>query len=162
MEIKILDYRLTLPEYATKGSAAFDLRACTAFGESIKPNEEIVIPVGDTVMVGCGISIDLGSYQCEEIADGSVTMAALILPRSGLGCKGLKPANSPGLIDADYQGQISVCLTNQGKNAASLFALDRIAQLLIVPVFKPEWKVVEEFSGFTERGEGGFGSTGLK
>lgn len=162
MEIKKLDERADF-FYATSGSAGADLRACSAHGERLEDGVEVIIPSGQTVMVGTGIALDLGSVSdTEDIGTkGELTFAAMVMPRSGLGCKqGLVPGNLVGLIDADYQGEIKVCLWNRGSEAQTIRALDRIAQLVIVPVFKPFFRVVEEFSRITDRAEGGFGSSG--
>lgn len=139
--------------YATDGSAAIDLRAVSVNSTPINETTEFTLPVGETCTVGTGLYVDLGSYPF-------VRLAMLILPRSGLGCKGLKPANSPGLIDSDYQGEIKVCLTNQGEKAVSFKGGDRIAQAMFVPTFHVGFNHVEAFATRTERGEGGFGSTG--
>lgn len=154
MEIRILDPRLSVPEYATTGSAAFDLRACSSMGEKLSEGVEIVIPAGDTIMVGTGIAVDLSTYS-------NLGLAGLVMPRSGIGCnQGLVPGNLVGLIDSDYHGEIKICLWNRGREAQSIKALDRIAQLLIVPAFRPVFRVVEQFSRDTDRGANGFGSTG--
>jgi len=161
MEIRILDQRIKQPEYATPGSAAFDLRACSTDGDKLHDGMTIVIPAGSTVMIGTGISLDLGTSDHKvSNENGEIVFAGLVLPRSGWGCKGLKPGNAPGLIDSDYHGQLFVCLVNQSGAAKSISALDRIAQFAIVPAFKPVFNVVEQFSRETVRGEGGFGSTG--
>ncbi len=139
--------------YATDGSAAIDLRAVSVDSTPINESTEFTLPVGETCTIGTGLYVDLGSYPF-------LRLAMLILPRSGLGCKGLKPANSPGLIDSDYQGEIKVCLTNQGKEAVSFKGGDRIAQAMFVPAFRVCFNHVEAFATRTERGEGGFGSTG--
>lgn len=162
MEIRILEPRIGLPEYATGGAAAVDLRACTYDGDTIHDGMSVVIPVGQTIMIGTGIALDCGSVGTNEIDDGMFDFAALVLPRSGLGCKGIKPANSPGLIDADYHGEIKVCLVNQGSDAATIRFGDRIAQLVFISVFRPVFNKVEAFSRDTERGEDGFGSTGIE
>jgi dUTP pyrophosphatase len=152
MEIKIIDSRITRPEYATEGSAAFDLRACSIAGEQL--TDAYFLRPGETVMIGTGIAIDLGG--------DSWHVAGLILPRSGIGCKGLKPANSPGLADMDYLGEIKVCLLNQSNEPKQINPLDRIAQYAIVPIIQPKFRIVKEFTRETERGEGGFGHTGVQ
>ena len=144
MDVKILDARLRdqLPHYATTGSAGLDLRACI--------DSPIVLAPGETQLIPTGMAIHL--------ADPGY--AALILPRSGLGHKhGIVLGNLVGLIDSDYQGQLMVSAWNRGQQAFELTPMERLAQLVIVPVMQAEFNVVEAFSS-SERGEGGFGSTG--
>ena len=144
IDIKILDDRMKeyLPSYATPGSAGLDLRACIT--------EPLVIEPGETRLVPTGLAI--------HIADPGY--AALILPRSGLGHKhGIVLGNLVGLIDSDYQGQLMVSTWNRGDNAFTLNPLDRLAQLVIVPILQVGFNVVDEF-GESARGTGGFGSTG--
>ncbi|WP_018150537.1 dUTP diphosphatase [Leeia oryzae] len=144
IDLKILDPRLkdNLPAYATPGAAGLDLRAAIE-----KP---LVIEPGQTELVPTGISI--------HIADPG--LAAMILPRSGLGHKnGIVLGNLVGLIDSDYQGQLFISTWNRSKVAFTLNPLDRLAQLVIVPVVQAGFNVVDEFTS-SDRGEGGFGSTG--
>jgi dUTP pyrophosphatase len=144
IDVRILDPRLkaNMPQYATEGSAGLDLRACIDDTMSIKP--------GETTLVPGGIAI--------HIADPG--LAAVILPRSGLGHKhGIVLGNLVGLIDSDYQGQIFVSVWNRGNEAFELKPLERIAQLVVVPVVQVSFNVVDDFSE-SERGAGGFGSTG--
>jgi dUTP pyrophosphatase len=144
IEVKILDARLReqMPEYATPGSAGLDLRACVA--------EPVTLEPGDTHLVPSGIAINL--------ADPG--LAAVVLPRSGLGHKhGIVLGNLVGLIDSDYQGQIFVSAWNRGKSTFTIQPMDRLAQLVVVPVVQMALNVVEEFAAST-RGAGGFGSTG--
>ena len=144
IDLKILDARLheQPPHYATPGAAGLDLRACL--------KESIVVEPGQTVLVPTGMAIHL--------ADPG--LAAMILPRSGLGHKhGIVLGNLVGLIDSDYQGELMVSVWNRGQLAFTLNPLERIAQLVIVPVLQVGFNIVEDFSA-TERGEGGFGSTG--
>lgn len=144
IDIKILDDRMKeyLPSYATPGSAGLDLRACIT--------EPLVIEPGETRLVPTGLAI--------HISDPGY--AALILPRSGLGHKhGIVLGNLVGLIDSDYQGQLMVSTWNRGDNAFTLNPLDRLAQLVIVPILQVGFNVVDEF-GESARGTGGFGSTG--
>ena len=146
MDVKILDARLhgQLPEYATPGSAGLDLRACIESTMTLKP--------GETNLVPSGIAI--------HIADSGYT--ALVLPRSGLGHKhGIVLGNLVGLIDSDYQGQIFVSIWNRGHTEFTMQPMERIAQLIVVPVIQVEFNIVETFSE-SVRGEGGFGSTGKK
>jgi len=146
MDVKILDARLhdQLPEYATPGSAGLDLRACIESTMTLKP--------GETNLVPSGIAI--------HIADSGYT--ALVLPRSGLGHKhGIVLGNLVGLIDSDYQGQIFVSVWNRGHTEFTMQPMERIAQLIVVPVIQVEFNIVETFSE-SVRGEGGFGSTGKK
>ncbi|MCQ9329830.1 dUTP diphosphatase [Pelistega suis] len=144
VDLKVLDERMKaqLPAYATSGSAGLDLRACL--------DEAITIEPGQTVLVPTGLAIHL--------ADPGY--AAVILPRSGLGHKhGIVLGNLVGLIDSDYQGQLMVSVWNRGQTHFTMEPMERMAQLVIVPVQQVEFNLVEEFTA-TDRGEGGFGSTG--
>ncbi len=133
-----------LPSYATSGSAGLDLRACI--------DEPMEIMPGETKLIPTGLAI--------HIADPGY--AALILPRSGLGHKhGIVLGNLVGLIDSDYQGQLMVSTWNRGTDAFTLNPMERLAQLVIVPVLQVSFNVVEEFEE-SDRGAGGFGSTGKK
>ena len=147
VDIKILDPRLKEqpPAYATAGSAGLDLRACLDASISLAP--------GHTTLVPTGIAIHL--------ADPG--MAAMILPRSGLGHKhGIVLGNLVGLIDSDYQGQLMVSAWNRSDVAFTIEPMERIAQMVIVPVVQATFNVVTEFDAPSERGEGGYGSTGKK
>ncbi len=142
--VKILDERMReqMPAYATPGSAGLDLRACIT--------EPITLEPGSTHLIPTGLAI--------HIADPGY--AAMILPRSGMGHKhGIVLGNLVGLIDSDYQGQLMVSTWNRGHAAFVLNPMERLAQLVIVPVLQVGFSVVEEFDS-SERGEGGFGSTG--
>ena len=131
-----------LPRYATAGAAGLDLRACLEAPLTLVP--------GDSQLVPSGIAIHLGDPG----------YAAIILPRSGLGAKrGIVLGNLVGLIDSDYQGQIFISVWNRANAAFTIQPMDRIAQLVVVPVEQVEFNVVEEF-GSSHRGAGGFGSTG--
>ncbi len=144
LDIKILDERVRaqLPAYATDGSAGLDLRACL--------EEPLTLRPGDSVLVPTGLAIHLGDPA----------LAAIIIPRSGLGHKhGIVVGNLVGLIDSDYQGQVFVSCWNRGKEPFVVNPLERIAQLVVVPVVQVELNVVDEFEQ-SERGAGGFGSTG--
>ncbi len=144
LDVKILDPRLrdSLPRYATPGAAGLDLRACIGVPLMIAP--------GQTELVPSGIAIHLGDPR----------YAAVIVPRSGLGHKhGIVLGNLVGLIDSDYQGPIMVSVWNRGQASFTIQPLERIAQLVIVPVLQVEFNVVEEFA-VSDRGAGGFGSTG--
>jgi dUTP pyrophosphatase len=144
IDLKILDSRMRdfLPAYATGGSAGLDLRACIDAPLTLEP--------GQTVLVPTGLAI--------HIADPGY--AAMILPRSGLGHKnGIVLGNLVGLIDSDYQGQLMVSTWNRGQAAFTLQPLDRLAQLVVVPVLQVGFNIVEEFAT-SDRGAGGFGSTG--
>jgi dUTP pyrophosphatase len=146
IDVKILDERLRgqLPEYATPGSAGLDLRACLV-------NPVTLVP-GQTELIPSGIAIHL--------ADPG--LAAVVLPRSGLGHKhGIVLGNLVGLIDSDYQGQIFVSTWNRGSTPFTINPMERLAQLVVVPVVQVGFNVVEEF-GASRRGAGGFGSTGKK
>jgi dUTP pyrophosphatase len=144
LEVKILDERIRtmLPRYATEGAAGLDLRACIDAALTLNP--------GESQLVSSGIAIHVGDPG----------YAAVVLPRSGLGAKnGIVLGNLVGLIDSDYQGPLMISLWNRGKAAYTVQPLDRIAQLVVVPVAQVEFEVVEEFAA-SVRGAGGFGSTG--
>ena len=146
VQVKVLDSRLgqewPLPTYATTGSAGLDLRACVT--------ETTIIEPGQTELIKTGLSI--------HIADPG--LAAMILPRSGLGHKhGIVLGNLVGLIDSDYQGELMVSVWNRSQTAFTIKPLERIAQMIIVPVVQAQFNVVTEFEQ-SERGAGGFGSTG--
>jgi dUTP pyrophosphatase len=144
LDVKILDARLkeNLPQYATEGAAGLDLRACIAQPIELKP--------GATELIPSGIAIHLTDPG----------LAAMVLPRSGLGHKhGIVLGNLVGLIDSDYQGQIFVSLWNRGGSVFTLNPMERIAQLVVVPVLQVKLNVVDDFAA-SERGAGGFGSTG--
>ena len=144
LQVKIIDERMRsqLPQYATSGSAGLDLRACL--------DQAIHIAHGETVLVPTGIAIYINDPQD----------CAMILPRSGLGqTHGIVLGNLVGLIDSDYQGQLMVSTWNRGTKNFTLEPMERLAQLVIVPVLQIEWSIVDEFES-SNRGEGGFGSTG--
>jgi dUTP pyrophosphatase len=144
IDLKVLDARMAeqLPAYATPGSAGLDLRACL--------DTPLVLEPGQTQLIPTGLAI--------HVADPG--LAAIILPRSGLGHKhGIVLGNLVGLIDSDYQGQLMVSCWNRGQTAFTVQPMERIAQLVIVPVVQAQFRRVEEF-GESERGAGGFGSTG--
>jgi dUTP pyrophosphatase len=144
LDIKILDARMRdfLPAYATTGSAGLDLRACL--------DEAITLEPGQTTLVPTGLAI--------HIADPG--FAAIILPRSGLGHKhGVVLGNLVGLIDSDYQGQLMISTWNRGTVAFTLNPMERLAQMVIVPVVQARFNIVEDFEE-SVRGAGGFGSTG--
>ena len=146
IDIKIIDSRLTdnLPAYATPGSAGLDLRACLSEPLTLAPNAWQLIPTGIAIYLE-----DPG-------------FAALILPRSGLGHKhGIVLGNLVGLIDSDYQGQLMVSAWNRSEVEFTIEPMERIAQLMIVPVVQAEFNVVSEFAP-SDRGEGGYGSTGKR
>lgn len=144
VDLKIIDQRLHdhMPSYATPGSAGLDLRACV--------DEKMTIEANATVLIPTGMAIHLDNTY----------YAALILPRSGMGHKhGIVLGNLVGLIDSDYQGQLMVSCWNRSNQPFELNPLDRIAQLVIVPVMQAEFHLVDDFDT-SNRGEGGFGSTG--
>ena len=144
LDVRILDERLRqqMPAYATPGSAGLDLRACLEEPLTLAPNAWQLVPTG--------MAIHLGHPG----------YAALILPRSGLGHKhGIVLGNLVGLIDSDYQGQLMVSAWNRSDTAFTIEPMERIAQLVIVPVVQAEFRIVEAFPP-TERGVGGYGSTG--
>ncbi len=144
LQVKILDERMRdqLPAYGTPGSAGLDLRACI--------DEVLEIVPGQTVLVPTGLAIYVEDPR----------YAAFILPRSGLGHKhGIVLGNLVGLIDSDYQGQLMVSTWNRGATPFKLAPMDRLAQLVVMPILQVELKIVEEFTE-SSRGSGGFGSTG--
>src|SRR3569623_961918 len=144
MDVKILDARLRdqLPHYATPGAAGLDLRACI--------DGPIVLAPGETRLIPTGMAIHVGDPGYAE----------LILPRSGLGHKhGIVLGNLVGLIDSDYQGELMISTWNRGETTFVLNQMERLAQLVIVPVVQAEFNIVDEFEQ-SERGAGGFGSTG--
>lgn len=148
IDVRIIDARLKdgngeyAPHYATPGAAGMDLRACI--------EAPVRLPPGETMLVPSGIAIHLDDPA----------LAAMILPRSGLGHKhGIVLGNLVGLIDSDYQGEIFVSLWNRGREVFLLNPLDRIAQLVVVPVLQVQFNVVDQFES-SHRGAGGFGSTG--
>ena len=144
VDIRILDARVAdaLPAYATPGSAGLDLRACV--------DAPVVLAPGQAQLIPTGLAMHLGDPG----------LAAMILPRSGLGHKhGIVLGNLVGLIDSDYQGPLLVSCWNRGSESFTIQPLERIAQLVIVPVVQAQFRQVESFDA-SERGEGGFGSTG--
>jgi dUTP pyrophosphatase len=145
IDVKILDGRMAdqLPAYATIGSAGLDLRACLDAPLTLAPNAWQLVPTGLAI----------------HLADPG--FAAMILPRSGLGHKhGIVLGNLVGLIDSDYQGQLMVSAWNRSPVAFTIEPMERIAQMVIVPVVQAELNVVNEFGEVSERGAGGYGSTG--
>lgn len=148
VELKILDTRLgcefPLPQYATPGSAGLDLRACLTASLCLQP--------GQTELVSTGMAIHLSDPN----------YAAMILPRSGLGHKnGIVLGNLVGLIDSDYQGPLMVSVWNRSNDHFTLNPGDRLAQLIIVPIVQARFEIVEDFAA-SERGDGGFGHSGVK
>lgn len=146
LQVKLLDQRIgteyPLPHYATAGSAGLDLRACLDQAVTLEPGQTELLPTGIAI----------------HIEDPG--LCAMILPRSGLGHKhGIVLGNLVGLIDSDYQGQLMVSCWNRGDTTFTVTPGERIAQLVLVPVIQAEFEVVEEFSD-SDRGEGGFGSSG--
>ncbi|MDR9436597.1 MAG: dUTP diphosphatase [Thiohalophilus sp.] len=146
IQLKLLDPRLgeeiPLPDYATDGSAGLDLRACV--------DDTLVLNPGQTELIPTGLSIHIGDPS----------LAAVILPRSGLGHKhGIVLGNLVGLIDSDYQGQLFVSCWNRGSDSFTINIGERIAQLVFVPVVQAQFDLVEEFDA-SSRAEGGFGHTG--
>ena len=146
LDVRVLDKRLLeqLPHYATSGSAGLDLRACI--------DTPVTLKAGETTLIASGIAIHLDDPK----------YAAMVLPRSGLGHKhGIVLGNLVGLIDSDYQGQIFVSVWNRGHAEFTIQPMERIAQMIVVPVLQVEFNVVADFVAST-RGDGGFGSTGKK
>ena len=148
IQLKILDSRIgnefDVPDYATDGSAGMDLRACVDESTTINPGETVLIPTGMSIYVA------------------DPTLAAVLLPRSGLGHKhGIVLGNLTGLIDSDYQGPLMVSLWNRGNTEFVVEPGDRIAQMVFVPIVQAKFEIVDEFTQ-SERAEGGFGHTGVK
>ena len=146
IDIRVLDARMAehLPHYATPGSAGLDLRACLQEACTLQPGQAELIPTGLSIHIG-----DPG-------------LAAMLLPRSGLGHKhGIVLGNLVGLIDSDYQGPLMVSCWNRGASAFTIEPMERIAQMVIVPVVQASFRRVDAFDR-TDRGEGGFGSTGQR
>lgn len=146
IQIKILDQRITqsipLPSYATPGSAGLDLRVCIDAPMQIEPNQTVLLPTGLSIYIA------------------TPDLAAIILPRSGLGHKhGIVLGNLIGLIDSDYQGELKISCWNRGQDHFTVEPGERIAQLVFVPVVQAQWSVVEEFE-VSSRADGGFGSSG--
>ncbi|MFA5172470.1 MAG: dUTP diphosphatase [Sulfuriferula sp.] len=144
IDVKILDPRLheQLPDYATPGAAGIDLRACIDAPMELAPGHTLLVPTGMAIHIG------------------TPDLAAVILPRSGLGHKhGVVLGNLVGLIDSDYQGQLFVSMWNRGDTKFTINPLERIAQMVMVPVVQVQFNIVEDFNA-SERGAGGFGSTG--
>ena len=146
IKLKILDARIgaefPLPTYATDGSAGIDLRACVEQTTQVTPGETLLVPTGISIFID------------------DPTLAAVILPRSGLGHKhGIVLGNLVGLIDSDYQGPLMVSLWNRGNEPFQFQPGDRIAQLVFVPIVQADFEIVEDFES-SQRGEGGFGHTG--
>jgi dUTP pyrophosphatase len=145
IDVKIMDPRMAeqLPAYATPGSAGLDLRACLDQPLTLEPNAWQLVPTGLAV----------------HLADPAY--AAMLLPRSGLGHKhGIVLGNLVGLIDSDYQGQLMVSCWNRSPTAFTIEPMERIAQMVIVPVVQAQFRVVDDFASASERGAGGYGSTG--
>ena len=155
MQIKYLPH--SFPEQclgrSTAGAAGYDLRACRLPASQFSGVfGSVQIDPGEVVAFGTGIALDMG-------AGGN--LCGMVVPRSGLGSRGMVLANGTGIIDPDYHGEIIVKLRNVSDEPIQVNAFDRIAQILFVPVFFPAWEVVEEFTRTTERGTSGFGSTGV-
>ena len=145
IDLKIMDPRMAehLPAYATPGSAGLDLRACLDAPLTLAPNAWQLVPTGLAV----------------HLADPAY--AAMLLPRSGLGHKhGIVLGNLVGLIDSDYQGQLMVSCWNRSPTVFTIEPMERIAQMVIVPVVQAQFRVVNDFASASERGAGGYGSTG--
>lgn len=145
MKIKIVDERVrtNMPKFATPGSAAIDLQACIT--------DPITIAAGASVVISSGFALWIESPN----------YAGMILPRSGLGINsGIIIGNGTGLIDSDYQGELKICLWNRSSVAYTVQPMDRIAQLVIIPVMQTPFDIVDDFPSITDRGTGGLGSTG--
>lgn len=160
IEMQILDPRIDTdelrPKYATAGSCALDLRACRL--ETKPMTAKINLYPGGKVKVGAGFSIHM--QPIDEPADVELRFGALLLPRSGLGSRGIVLSNVVGLIDADYQGEVIMAIENRGSEVFVIEPLSRLAQMAITPVVCPKFAIVQEFTETTARGAGGFGHTG--
>lgn len=146
IELKIINplIKNQLPEYATFGSAGLDLRACIS--------QPIVVSPGENILISTGLAIHLNDKG----------LAAMVLPRSGLGHQhGIVLGNLVGLIDSDYQGELKISLWNRSDTAYTIAPFERIAQMIIIPILQTDFKIVDEFQTTTDRGDSGFGSTGL-
>ena len=147
LKFKRLDPRVgtnwPIPEVGTPGSAGVDLRACL--------DEPVTLAPGETILIGTGIAIHLEDPS----------LCAMILPRSGLGHRGLVLGNLVGLIDSDYQGELKISTWNRGQEPPTIEPGDRIAQMVITPVIQPTFIEVDDFES-SSRGEGGFGHTGTR
>ena len=147
IDVKIINPKMQemLPQYATSGSAGLDLRACI--------DDIMIIKAGETILLPTGLAIHISNPH----------LCGMILPRSGLGHKhGIVLGNLTGLIDSDYQGQLFVSVWNRSATDFELKPMERIAQLVIVPVVQASFTIVDEFTHEEQRGSGGFGSTGQK
>jgi len=144
IELKVLNplIKNKLPQYQTVGSAGIDLIACIDSAITLAPNQ--------TQLINTGFAINIRNPN----------LCAMIYPRSGLGVKGIILANNVGVIDSDYQGEIKVALLNRSQQSFVIEPFSRIAQMVFQPVVQVQWDVVDEFHAETERGAGGFGSTG--
>lgn len=141
----LIGVSIPLPSYATSGAAAVDLRACLESSITVQPGETVLIPSGIAISIH-----DPG-------------LVALLLPRSGLGIKhGIVLANTVGVIDSDYQGEIGIGIVNRGAVPYTVEPGERICQMMFLPVRQADFSIVSEFSQESERGTGGFGSTGSK
>jgi dUTP pyrophosphatase len=144
---------------STEGAAGYDLRACSYSGpQAIDPLRTwgvMAVQPGEVIAFGTGVALSMATCSAEE------GICGMIVPRSGIGSRGLVLANGTGIIDSDYHGEVIVKLRNVSNGPFMVRAFDRIAQILFVPVFFPAWEVVEEFAHATERGAAGFGSTGV-
>lgn len=159
IEIIIHDKRLLdegmFPQYAKPGDAGMDVRAC--IDEALKNTthyddafERLEIAPGKQCLIPLGFSLNINNPE----------VMMMLVPRSGLGSKGLVLGNTVGIIDSGYQGQVMACAWNRGKEVITIAPMERIAQMIFVPIIRPTLKVVKEFSTISERGSGGFGSSG--
>ena len=149
-QVVLIDKRLEMPAYATDGSAGIDLRVCSFDGFRLQGRA--TIPPGATFEIGTGVKMHIGS-----VGNGLVGM---VMPRSSLGKRGLALQNTVGVIDEDYQGEIVLLCRNMHKHLLFLDPMERVAQLVLVPVFRAQLIEVAKFSVVSARGEGGVGSTG--
>jgi dUTP pyrophosphatase len=149
MQYILIDERISAPKYQTAGSAGVDLHACTFDGMKIKGR--CTIPPGNDFMVGTGLKLHIGSMD--------PGLVGFVSPRSSLGKRGLQLRNTVGVIDADYQGEVVLLCRNASRQILFIDPLERIAQIVFLPVFQTDFVAVKEFEA-TARGDGGIGSTG--
>lgn len=164
VEVILIDDRLSAPVYAKPGDAAIDLRVCSLNGEPLQYKWRIM--PGEHFKIGTGLAVHLGSmtedganYPLQNLTD-MAGVAGLVIPRSSTGGNGLVLDNTVGLIDQEYQGELIIKAHNRGPEPLFFEPLERVAQYVIVPIFRFGFKVVSNFTITSERGAGGFGSTG--
>ena len=163
IDLQLLHPAASAPAYATPGAAGLDLRAVTVDGRDLKPCEAFLLLPGQQATFGTGLAVDMAGAGARFREGGGVDwvgLQATILPRSGLGTRGIVLGNLVGLIDEDYHGEIRVCLWNRGTEAQAIHLHDRIAQLVFGFAIRATLNPVDAFTTTTSRGTDGFGSTG--